>query len=148
MPLPDPVTTTEANLLSSMRNSFIVGNEVVAKTTKKDRVTPIPRATPVPLPQPEPSVQAQQSARVQETGESSDLPGTSEQRLQLVRVKHREAEPFNIQQLLHPTHINRKRHHDASNYFEGLSQKLQRLSTTPPPTVSNEEEEEVERSKE
>ena len=147
MPLPDPATTTEANLLSSMRNSFIVGNEVVAKTTKKDRVTPIPRATPVPLPQPEPSVQAQQSASVQETGESSDLAGTSEQCLQLVGVKHQEAEPFNIQQLLHPTQINRKRHHDASNYFEGLSQKLQRLSTTPPPTVPNEEEEGVEKIK-
>ena len=55
----------------------------------------------------------------------------------------REAEPFSIQQLLHPTPINCKRHHDASNYFEGLSQKLQRLSTEPPPNIPNEEEEGV-----
>ena len=147
MPLPDPATSTEANLLSSMKNSFIVGSEAVAKATKKERVTPLPRATPEPSPQPEPSVQAQQSASVQETGESSDLAGTSEKSLQLVGVKHQEADPFNIQQLLHPNQINRKRHHDASNYFEGLSQKLQRLSTSPPPTVPNEEEEGVEKIK-
>ena len=120
-----------------------MGNEVVVKTTKKDRGTVILRATPVPLPQPKPLVQAQQSASVQETGESLDLDGTLEQRLQLVGIKHQVAEPFSIQQLLHPTLINRKRHHDASNYFEGLSQKLQRLSTEPPPIVPNEEEEGV-----
>ena len=110
---------------------------------KKIEVTTIPRATPVPLPQLEPSVQAQQSASVQETRESSDLARTSKQSLQLVGVKYQVDEPFNIQQLLHLTLINRKRHHDANNYFEGLSQKLQRLSTEPPPTVPNEEEEGV-----
>ena len=108
MPLPDPATSIEANLLSSMKNSFIVGSEAVAKATKKERVTPLPRATPEPSPQPEPSVQAQQSASVQETGESSDLAGTSEKSLQLVGVKHQETDPFNIQQLLHPNQINRK----------------------------------------
>ena len=81
MPLRDPATSTEANLLSSMKNSFIVGSEAVAKATKKDRVTPLPRATLEPSPQPEPSVQAQQSASVQETGESLDLSGTLEKTL-------------------------------------------------------------------
>ena len=143
LPFPDPATTTEANLLSTMRNSFIVGNEVVVKATKKGRGTAKPQATPDPLPQSEPSIQPQQSASVQEAGESSDLAGTSEQRFQLVGVSHQEAEPFNIQQLLHPTPMNRKRHHDASNYFEGLSQKLQRLSTEPPPNIPDKEEEGV-----
>ena len=128
-----------------MQKSFIVGNEVIVRTTKKDRGTSIPCATPVPLSQPEPSVQAQQSASVQETSESSDLAGTSNQGLQIVGVKRHEAEPFSIQQLLHPTPVNRKRHHDASNYFEGFSQKLHRLSTEPPPNIPYEEEEGVEK---
>ena len=126
-----------------MSKSFIVGNEVIVRTTKKDRRTAIPRATPAPLPQPEPSVQAQQSASVQETGESSDLARTSDQGFQIVGVKCHEDEPFSIQQLLHPTPVYRKRHHDANNYFEGLSQKLQRLSTKPPPNIPDEEEEGV-----
>ena len=59
-------------------------------------------------------------------------------------VKRHEAEHFSIQQLLHPTPVNRKRHHEAITSFEGFSQKLQRLSTEPSPNIPHEEEEEVE----
>ena len=141
IPLPDPETTIEANLLSTMKNSFIVGNEVSVRTTRKDKGTSISSATPTPLPPPEPVNQNQQSASVQGVGTSSVLTSTSRQQLQIVGVQSHEAEPFNIQQLLQPTPVNHKRHHDASNYFEGFSQKLQRLSTEPPTNVPDEEEE-------
>ena len=55
--------------------------------------------------EPEPSIQAQQSASIQEVGESSNLAGTSDQDLKIVRVRRHEAKHFNIQQLLHPTPV-------------------------------------------
>ena len=144
IPMLDPATTTEANLLSTMLKSSIVGDEAIVKTINKDRGSSRPPTVPATVSEPEPSIQAQQSASVQEAGESSDLAGTSDQGLQIVGVSLHEAEHFNIQQLLYPTPINCKRHHEASTYFEGFSQKLQRLSTKPPPNIPNDEEEGVE----
>ena len=144
LPMPDPATSTEANLLSTLRKSFIVGDEAIVKTIKKDRGSSIPPAVPATVSKPEPSIQAQQSASVQEVGESSNLARTLDQGLQIVGVKRHEAEHFSIQQLLHPTPVNCKQHHEASTYFEGFSQKLQQLSTEPPPNIPDEEEEGVE----
>ena len=147
LPMPDPATSTEANLLSTLNKSFIVGDEAIVKIIKKDRGSSQPPAVPATVSQPpipEPSIQAQQSASVQEVDDSSNLAGTSDQGLQIVGVKRHEAEHFSIQQLLQPTPINCKRHHEASTYFEGFSQKLQRLSTEPPPNIPDEEEEGVE----
>ena len=84
------------------------------------------------------------SPGVQEAGESSNMAGSLDQGLQIVGVKRHEAERFSIQQLLHPTLVNCKRHHEASTKFERFSQKLQRLSTEPPPNIPYEEEEGVE----
>lgn len=79
---------------------------------------------------------------MQEAGESSDLAKTSDLGLQIVGVWRHEAKPFSIQKFLHPTLVNRKQNHEASTYFEGFSQKLQRLSIEPPPNIPDEEEEE------
>ena len=82
--MPDPTTSNEANLLSTLDKSFIVGDKAIVKILKKDRGSSQPSAVPATVSQPpipEPSIQAQQSVSVQEVDDSSKLAGTLDQGL-------------------------------------------------------------------
>ena len=113
----------------------------------KELQVQVPVTQPPPLqeqPIMESHVQEEVPVSVQDVTKPSTLEETSPLGLEIIEVRITPLEQFNVQELFQRGPMNRKRQHEASNYFEELSQKLRRISTEPKPSIVDDEPQEEE----